>query len=453
VKFEDVVSPDRVVVLSETDKESALRHLIRVLCGASSESGTYSVRELPEDRIAERVFEREWSVSSRVAPGIAIPHAVMEELPNTRLAIGLSRQGILWEPEGDHVVHLVFLLVGNPEQHLPVLSALAAHLRQGGLYEHLLDARGPDDLYRRFTQPEEEREGILTYRDRDISRVTFEQGIETAKRLGGAKLLVHADAIRDAEYLVSLVSGTEAMLVTANPNKFREENVAHLAERGTSVTVVPFHGMRRSTHVQFTLLFLLSENLLTQDDIVVNVFGIPGSGYFDSIRLTYVEREFDFPLSQQIPGHGASGSQHVLVRVLQLASELAAEGREGKAVGTMFVLGDTEAVMAHSRQLIVNPFAGTPEAHRNILDPNLEETIKEYAKIDGAFIIRDDGVIVAGGRYLSGTPQADELHPGLGARHAAGLAITAVSRAMAVVISESTRKMSLFHGGKRVTFM
>ena len=52
-----------------------------------------------------------------------------------------------------------------------------------------------------------------------------------------------------------------------------------------------------------------------------------------------------------------------------------------------------------SRQLVMNPFHGYPEEDRNILDPNLRETIREFSAIDGAFVIRDDGVVMAAGRH------------------------------------------------------
>lgn len=445
MSLEQLISAERCVILDGAEKEDALRRLTQLVSGGFDADIASLVEKL--------VFERESAVSSRVSPGIAIPHAVSESIPESRIACGLSREGILWEPKSEDRVFLIFLLVGKRVNHLPILSELAGRLQNSRLYEQLVSARSAKELYERFTQPAEEREGILTYGERDISRITFEQAQDMTRRIDTAKLLVHADAIRDSEYLYELVYGTRALVVSTNPDKFSSERVALLRRHGAEVTIVPFRGLRRSTHVQFTLLFLLSQNVLSSEDIVVNVFGIHGSGYFDSIRLTYVGREFDFPLSFQESGLATNEARHVLVRVLQLVSELAAEGREGKSVGTIFVLGDTDHVLERSRQMIVNPFSGTPEEHRNILDPSLEETIKEYAKIDGAFIVREDGVILAAGTFLTGSPQAEELHPGLGARHAAALAITESSRALAIVISESTRKISIYHGGKRILNM
>ena len=90
----------------------------------------------------------------------------------------------------------------------------------------------------------------------------------------------------------------------------------------------------------------------------------------------------------------------VIERVLNLAVEIGYEGREGIPVGAMFIVGDSETVMAHSTPLTFNPFQGYPERERNIMDPAIKEAIKEFSSIDGAFILREDGVVLAAGRYL-----------------------------------------------------
>ncbi|MFQ6111560.1 MAG: DNA integrity scanning protein DisA nucleotide-binding domain protein, partial [Nitrospinota bacterium] len=133
---------------------------------------------------------------------------------------------------------------------------------------------------------------------------------------------------------------------------------------------------------------------------------------------------------------------------LSLAVELAAEGREGRPAGALFVLGDTDVVMQYSRQLIINPFRGYPEDDRNILDPQLRETVKEFSSLDGAFIIRGDGTIEAAGRHLNAAYDGDELPRGLGSRHAAAAGITSISKAIAIALSESTGTVNVFKGGR-----
>jgi DNA integrity scanning protein DisA with diadenylate cyclase activity len=90
------------------------------------------------------------------------------------------------------------------------------------------------------------------------------------------------------------------------------------------------------------------------------------------------------------------------------------------------------------------------EAERNILDPGLDETIKEFASIDGAFIITGDGIVLSAGSYLRPPSDADEiaeLPSGFGARHAAAAGITVCSNALAITVSESTGMVSIFKNG------
>lgn len=127
---------------------------------------------------------------------------------------------------------------------------------------------------------------------------------------------------------------------------------------------------------------------------------------------------------------------HVVEAVLQIAAEIAREGRERGQVGAIFVIGDTERVMKASRQVVINPFKGHPPEDRNILNPSTWETAKEFSQIDGAFIVREDGIIEAAGRYIE-VKNPVPLPSGLGGRHLASAAITKETKAIAVTVSET----------------
>lgn len=140
--------------------------------------------------------------------------------------------------------------------------------------------------------------------------------------------------------------------------------------------------------------------------------------------------------------------------MIDIAAELGSEGREGKPVGALFVVGDADRVVSLSRQLIINPFKGYHEDERNILDPRLEETIKELSTIDGAFVIDGRGVIVTCGAYLKTSLQDEaeySLPQGLGARHHAAAGISAVTQSLAITVSESTGTVTVFRNGRIMT--
>jgi len=135
--------------------------------------------------------------------------------------------------------------------------------------------------------------------------------------------------------------------------------------------------------------------------------------------------------------------------VIELAVEIAREGREGRRIGTLFTFGDANAVMERSRPLILDPLAGHSDESKNIRDQNLRGTIKELAQLDGAFIISDKGVVVSACRYLDAVASDVVLPFGLGSRHVAGGSISQATDAVAIVVSESSM-VRVFDDGKMV---
>jgi DNA integrity scanning protein DisA with diadenylate cyclase activity len=134
----------------------------------------------------------------------------------------------------------------------------------------------------------------------------------------------------------------------------------------------------------------------------------------------------------------ASTSSSTIQSVVDLAIEIAREGREGRKIGTLFTVGAEEAVLAHSRNLILDPLAGHPPEDRRIDDPNARETIKELAQLDGGFIISGDGIALSACRYFESRLPPNKQPLGLGTRHLAAASISMTTAAIAVVVSESS---------------
>lgn len=132
-----------------------------------------------------------------------------------------------------------------------------------------------------------------------------------------------------------------------------------------------------------------------------------------------------------------SCSPEVCEQIIQIAVEIAREGREGRRIGTLFTIGDAEHVLAHSRPLILDPVAYHPAHERSIWNDNLRGTLKELAQLDGAFIFDENGLLVAACRYLDAKASDIEIPMGLGSRHLAAASITKIARTIGVVVSES----------------
>jgi DNA integrity scanning protein DisA with diadenylate cyclase activity len=136
--------------------------------------------------------------------------------------------------------------------------------------------------------------------------------------------------------------------------------------------------------------------------------------------------------------------------VFATAVEISREGREGKPVGTAFVVGDSPEVLARSRQLVLNPFEGHDPAKRLITDPSNVENVKEFALLDGVFIVSGEGVIEAAGRYITVDTSTVRIPMGLGTRHASVAGITRATNSVGIVVSQSGGRISVFRRGSMV---
>lgn len=129
-------------------------------------------------------------------------------------------------------------------------------------------------------------------------------------------------------------------------------------------------------------------------------------------------------------------SLQVFEMLFRIAGDLVRQGREGKSIGALFIIGDTEPVLGASRQAVINPFQGHEADERYVLNPHNIETIKEYALLDGAMVVDEDGYLEAAGRYVLLEADA-EVASGLGGRHLAAASITQKTQAVAIVVSSS----------------
>ena len=140
----------------------------------------------------------------------------------------------------------------------------------------------------------------------------------------------------------------------------------------------------------------------------------------------------------------------VLKQAVTLAVEIAREGREGRKIGTLFVVGDSEEVLKGSRPLILDPLAGHPDEAKQIGNPNVRETLKELSLLDGAFVVSDEGVVLSAARYIDALSNNLDLPLGLGSRHMAGASVSHRTNAVAVVVSESSM-VRVFDDGELVS--
>jgi diadenylate cyclase len=275
-----------------------------------------------------------------------------------------------------------------------------------------------------------------------LTTVIVESACTIANTIKARALFVYADVIRDYPIPSGMLEGTDIVLVT------HAGSVPEPSAEVASILQLPPIPLTRMAQIKLAVIMGLSEGYVSARDKIVCLTGIPALGALDCIVVLDIGKERELLISTHVPQIAQHIPSAVFEAVLNLAVELASQGREGKPVGTIFVLGDDQKVMQFSRQTIFNPFHGYPEEERNILNPELRETLKEFSALDGAFVLREDGVVLCAGRHLSAALDSTvDLPQGLGSRHVAAAGITSVTQAIAIVISESTGDVRLFKDG------
>ncbi len=91
-----------------------------------------------------------------------------------------------------------------------------------------------------------------------------------------------------------------------------------------------------------------------------------------------------------------------------------------------------------------------PRIERDVRDPKVREQIKDLAQLDGAVIIRRDGVAEAACMYIDALAEGITLSKGLGSRHWAAAAISRKTKAIAIAVSQSSGTVRLFQNGEVV---
>jgi len=444
MELDELVRGMRVIELSAKTRPTAIRALAHAT-GLDDEG-------MSLDALIEAIEEREAAAQTVVDEGFAMPHGIVDWNGDWRVVLGRSREGVDYGVSGVAPVHLIALFVvgekSQKEFHLEILAALAELLQSDSFREELAAARNTRAIEQLLCA----RAGITADGHRQrlsrvprINTVLIGQAIELADKLAAQALLVAVDRVDSVAWDPLAHWAGRLLVVTAQAS-----DELPIKRDDTHLFDVSHESLTRMDRANLGLLLAASDDLLADEAVVICVTG-PGGRRLDSITVTRPEGQLDAMFGGRTTRRSAQIRPTVILRTLSLAIELAAEGREGQPVGAMFVVGDTGRVLRHTRQLVLNPFHGFSRTLRNLLDPSLGETIKEFAQVDGAFIVQADGMVVSAGTYL--VPKASpavKLPSGLGTRHQAAAAITAHTHAMAITVSQSTGTVTVFRHGQIV---
>jgi len=437
MRLDKIIARNRVIDLRSVDLEGALQELIA--------ASAAKFPDLKPESLLRGLLARESTMTTYLGLGVALPHVRLKMSRRYILAVGRSRVGIRHDGAmADERVHLIVMLIAGERarDYLQVLAAIARQVRERDLVDGLVNAADLDVLYERLLGGFGGIRPVQTQQNR-INRLMFREAECVAKGADCGAIMVFGDTFVGGIEPGVLRSKLKTILVTRNLIEPSED------QKDFSETIqVRSFSSQRMAQLRSAILVALTRGVIAFTDRICCLGGMTGSNQFDTLVVVDIEREFQTLLTGQMADLLPEDVKpEVLERVIAVATELAVEGREGRPVGCLFVVGDNEKVFALTKPLVLNPFFGYKEEDRNILNPFMDETVKEFSSIDGAFVIRGDGVVESAGSLIQATDSNFNLPGGLGSRHAAAATISVAANCIALVVSSSTGQVTLFRRG------
>jgi DNA integrity scanning protein DisA with diadenylate cyclase activity len=240
------------------------------------------------------------------------------------------------------------------------------------------------------------------------------------------------------------LAGEEKVLVAADT----PQELEGAKEAGLETVLVHMPDSPVYDRLTQTLLEAVADDLLAPGACVVALYSGFEADTMDSVSIINLGEHLDRLTGRDLRQLETRVPLDTLKQVVDLAVEIGREGREGKPVGTMFVVGDTRKVMACSRPVGFDPVRGYSRKDRSLADARVREGIKEIAQMDGAIIVSADGTVEAACRYIDAPAHTITLSKGLGSRHWAAAAISRSTKAVAVTVSQSNGTVRIFQNGE-----
>ena len=436
MQLDRYISEDRILELEGADLESVLIELLDSICAKN--------QKLNKRTLLKSLINRENAMTTYLGRGVLLPHIRVKMRPRFIFAIGWSREGFDYDGySGPQKVHLVFVLLASDKErnYLQALASIARVFRDEGFVDRLVHAKTHRKFKQMLLAGFSGVQAQLSSRQSKINRLVFRQVEQLAKGANASTILFFADTLIGGVEIIPDFGGIPTVVISS-----KMIDAPILAQDTPTLHIQAFSN-KRFSQLRSAALIGLGRGLFKFTDKICCVGGIADSNQFDSVVIIDIQQEFQSVLTNKGSILPPNVKPEVLERVIAIATELTVEGREGQKVGTLFVIGDSEKVESLTKPLVLNPFYGYKYEDRNILNPFMDETIKEYSFIDGAFVIRGDGVILSAGSLVHVPDYEHKLPSGLGARHAAAFAISLATQCISVVISSSTGQVTLFRNG------
>jgi diadenylate cyclase len=285
--------------------------------------------------------------------------------------------------------------------------------------------------------------GMKTLRLTDRFKTLFQSALDMAGAVGAEGVLLLAEGAADWQRIKSLAGGEKVLIAADSAAVLVGVKEAGLESVLLNMPDSPIH-----EQITQALLEAVADDILASGASVVAVYCGFEADVIDSISLIRLSEHLDRLTGRDLRQLETRVPLDTLKIVVDLAVEIGRDGREGHAIGTMFVVGDARNVLACSRPAGFDPVRGYSRKERNLDDPRVREGIKEIAQLDGAIVVSADNIVEATCRYIDSPAANLTLSKGLGARHWAAAAISRATKAVAVTVSQSNGTVRIFQNGE-----
>ena len=273
----------------------------------------------------------------------------------------------------------------------------------------------------------------------------FGLAVQLARVMEADAVLAYVAGPVDWKHLQKL-AGKQPLIVAADSY----DHVEGAAEFGIDILVPDSEAASVYEKMSQVLLKGVAEEILAPGGSVIAVYNGFEPGKVDSVSFVRLDDHLGRLTVRDLRQLSTRVPLDTLKTVIDLAVDIGREGREGKPVGTMFVVGDTRNVLAKTQPTGFDPVKGYGRKERSLRDSRVREGIREVAQLDGAFLVSADGTVEAACRLIDAPAENITLSKGLGTRHWAAAAITKSTSAVAVVVSESGGTVRIFQNGEVV---
>jgi len=289
------------------------------------------------------------------------------------------------------------------------------------------------------------RKGMQPLRFTEQFKTLFNLAVRMTESAGADAILLLLDGSADWQRLKKL-SQDEKVLVAADT----AEQLEGANDAGLESVQIDMRGSPVYERLTQSVLEAVADDILAPGACVVSLYSGFDADTIDSMSVINLDEHLNRLTGRDLRQLETRVPLDTLKIVVDLAVEIGREGREGKPVGTLFVVGDARKVFGCSRAAGFDPVKGYNRKERNLADARVREGVKEIAQMDGAIVVSADGTVEAACRYLDCSAADVTLSKGLGARHWAAAAVSRATNAVAVTVSQSNGTVRIFHNGEVV---